>query len=429
MTGYYPEVLRLLSEIDVNVSGGTGTSGATKANQSLILDDGDATIANQSVIIANQSTILDTVGNDATLANQTSILTDGENLIANTTTIYKYIIGTQIYDDFNNNSKNLNIWGTDSITAQTAINNSDMVTRISNPGTGVNGYSYRPTLGVFGKSVEVVCNIYNVTSSGGRAEAYIELYKNATNYFQFGMYRDTSDVKDVRGAVHHKISTVANESIDWVDNTSTDHVDREYRIIVDEHNVQVKLDRQLLGTYQFEELDDYYVRVVAGTDTNTDIIKFDFNNFEIIPYVERQEEIYDRLESIQGGSNSIQTIQTAMDTVLDLARAGDSGNASIGSNWSSIYENVSTDRPMLYERGYLDLNNMNVSDTYQVRVRMNLYSGASYSLLETQNFSFVQTNPIKELGPYYNQYGMTIDMRRTNGSDRLIYYEHFDSKA
>lgn len=323
------------------------------------------------------------------------------------------VLGTRIYDDFNDNSKNTNIWDTDSIGGSTAISETGGEVKISNPGTGTTGYSYRPTTKKFGKSLIIEAEI-GVTNGeaggdGQRCEAYIELYKDTNNYFQFGLYRDTSEAINSRGYVTHNIAA-AGEATDDVDATDLDNVARRYIIIIDEHNVHVYLDSNsnLLGTYAFEGLTDYTVRLVAGSELNGDKIDIKFDDFKIVPYYERLRELYSKLLSIQGGSESLQTLHDDhLEPMLDLARSGDSGTTAMTGSEQTLYEESST-TPFAFEGGNIDLTNECAGDSLITRLYKKIKSGGSYIKFGESNFDNAQDPAGTEVSSLPNQYSVKV---------------------
>lgn len=329
--------------------------------------------------------------------------------------IIAYSLGTHIYDDFNDNAINANIWGTAVTGGASTLAETGGELKITNVAAA--GYAYIPTVKTFGKSLEIKADIDivdgEVAGDGERCEAYIELYVDANNYFQFGLYRDETEAINSRGYVTYRIGGGA-EVTDDVDGTDLDNVSREYKIIVDEHHVHVYLDRQLLGTYAFEGLTEYVVRLVAGTENLNDAIDIRFDNFEIIPYWEKLREIYAKLDAIQGGSNSIETIQTTVDAILDLAREGASGTLTpTDTSENTLIELLAQTNPFEFGGGSIKLDNMENGDTVIIRIYKKIAVGDTYANpFDTLTKPNVQSHSI-EIGGFHNQYGFKVTLAQT----------------
>lgn len=327
------------------------------------------------------------------------------------------IQGISIYDDFNDNTKDTDIWDTDTTAGSTTISETATVTRFANPGTGTLGYSYRPTIETFGKSLVIESDIVLTTGALGTSyEAYIELYIDASNYFQFGFWKDAG--ADSRGRITYNIAGAGEASTD-VDTTDTDAVSRNYRIIVDEHSIHVYLERQLLSTIEFEQLNNYIVRMVAGTGGNADVMEVNFNNFHIFSYWEHDIESYRRIESVQGGSESIQSLWNQLDNLLDLGRSGDSAsNLHLDMTEQTLWEVTAQTTPFQHTQSNIDLYNMGLNDTVLIRKYQIVKSGGTYRLCTpVLTYNNLQSTPLKEIGLFTNQYSakLTIEQTQNNG--------------
>ena len=323
--------------------------------------------------------------------------------------------GISIYDDFNDDTKDTDIWGTDVIVGNTVISETANVTRISNDGAGLLGYSYRPTLDYFGKSLVIEADLTFTIGTGTSSEAYIELYQDANNYFQFGFFK--SAATDSRARITYNIAGAGEVSSD-PDTTDTDAVSRNYRIIVDEHSVHVYLERQLLATIEFEGLNSYTVRMVAGTGANADTLQVDFNNFNIYTYWEHDLETYRRIESVQGGSESIQSLWNQLNNILDLGRAGDSAaNLHMTMAEQTLWEVTAQDTPFQHIQTNIDLRNMGVNDIVIIRKYQILKASGLYGICESVlTYNNAQAEPIKEIGLFTNQFGSKITMEQTQNN-------------
>ena len=333
------------------------------------------------------------------------------------------IQGITIYDDFNDNTKDTDIWDTDTIVGSTTITETSNITRFANNGAGTLGYSYRPTIGTFGKSLVIEADIVLTTGTGTSNEAYIELYLDANNYFQFGLYR--SAATDSRGRITYNIAGAGEVTTD-VDTTDTDAVSRNYRIILDEHSIHVYLERQLLSTIEFEQLDNYLVRMVSGTTGNADTLEVDFNNFHIFSYWEHDIESYRRIESIQGGSESIQTLWNQLNNLLDLGRSGDSAsNLHLDMTEQTLWEVTAQSTPFQHIQSNIDLYNMGVNDIVLIRKYQIVKSAGTYRLCESLlTYNNLQSEPLKEIGIFTNQYSakLTIEQTQNNGIEGAASY-------
>lgn len=360
--------------------------------------------------------------------------------------------GIKIYDDFNDNFQNTNIWDTYVTGGTTAVAETGGELKISNAGGGGDtaGYSHAPTVKKFGKSLIIEAQI-GVTDGeaggdGQRCEAYIELYKDADNYFQFGLYRDTSEGINSRGYVHHKISPAA-EVTDDVDVTNIDNIARRYIIIVDEHNIHVYLDSEsnLLATYAFEGLTDYTIRLVAGAELNADTIDIRFDDFSITPYYERIRALQSKLLSIQGGSESLQTLHDDhLEPILDVARSGDSGTTVMDGNELTLYEESST-TAMEFDGGYIDWTALNAGagEDTTVKVYIKIKSGGTYREIYNEIFlAAALPSPICTPVPrestsqpapsrLYNVYGVKVTATQAalGGGWNTLEHEWFDAKS
>lgn len=319
--------------------------------------------------------------------------------------------GIVLYDDFNDDSKDADIWGTDTIVGSTTISETSKVTRFANDGLGTLGYSDRPSIESFGKSLVIEADITLTIGTGTSNEAYIELYKDANNYFRFGLYR--SAATDSRGRITYEIAGVGPTTTD-VDTTDTDAVSRNYRIIVDEHNVHVYLERQLLATIAFEELDNYIIRMEAGTTANGDTLEVDFNNFHVFSYWEQDQETYRRIESIQGGSESIQTLWNTLNNLLDLARHPDSGYTAMDGTEVTLIDIAAQDTPFEYSGGTIKTHMLQAGDTVIIKPYAMPRSGGSYNNpLDIITLANAQTQDVN-LPSFYNQFGIKVTAEQTS---------------
>ena len=433
-----------LDSILVNTTGVIGNHSlilddlsAISINQTAIYDQVKELDVNQSAIIANQSVNLNNVSSVKVQTDSISGRTNEDTLNdllglpdVQDLDFYIHTQATRMHDNFNNNTINLEEWGTKVENSSTSINATKGYLKFTNAGTGTGGESYLPTKHKYGKGLSIESDIcaWNGESSGDgeRCKAFIELYKNVSNYVRFGLYRDESESINSKGYVWYKWTNLGNESLIDADNTSFGNIERNYRIDVTNNNLNFYLEDQLVAYLNYSHLDSYDVRLGAATQNAADVIDVRMDDFQINAYGQVYRDMISRLASIQGGAESIQTVYDNVESVLDYNEEGDSGWTLTDGTEQTLY-NATHTRPFFFEGGNINISNASSNASFVLKIYKMLGSGHDMLAKTTTDYGQNTTNPIIEISDYPVRYGTKISIEQTNNSNTSIAHQWFSS--
>jgi hypothetical protein len=143
-----------------------------------------------------------------------------------------------------------------------------------------------------------------------------------------------------------------------------------------------------------------------------------------------------KINAIQGGTATLESITTQLEQTLDAARSGLSASytPTVGAGETVVYEvtpAVGTVQVALSLR--IDLTNMQAGDTLIIRKYLINISGGAYTLASADaafTFANVQTVKMVELFEnVYNTYGLKFVIVQSTGTARAFVAECIDAAA
>jgi hypothetical protein len=132
------------------------------------------------------------------------------------------------------------------------------------------------------------------------------------------------------------------------------------------------------------------------------------------------EKIRDQQTLMQGGVETLESIKTDIEQVLDLAVA--SASTTMTGAALTLLEFVPT-VPSYFDGGAMDLTNLAAGDTVVVKIYRKIKSGGNYiqeSIGSVFTFTGAQTEPLKEISGRPVRYGIKITIQQTAGTNRVI---------
>jgi len=151
---------------------------------------------------------------------------------------------------------------------------------------------------------------------------------------------------------------------------------------------------------------------------------------EGIGFAERLRNLWYRLLLIQGGAETIESLDDELDAMLDLARSPQSGTTTTTGAEQIIYTESGTPHPFAYGGSNIDLFNMAAGDTIRLRLYKKVKSGGVFHL-KSDDAVNTYTGPqtiIKQFDGIYNTYGVEVRMQLLAGVNFDVDAEHFDAK-
>lgn len=137
-----------------------------------------------------------------------------------------------------------------------------------------------------------------------------------------------------------------------------------------------------------------------------------------------------RLRQIQGGTESLETLDDELDAILDLARSPMSATTTTTGAVQTLYEQTISTFPWYFAGGSIDLTNLAGGNTLVIKIYEKIKAGGNYrqkSDNTVNTYVGVQTVPIKQIDGFYNQFGVLITMQLTAGANIDIDHQWFDS--
>jgi hypothetical protein len=144
------------------------------------------------------------------------------------------------------------------------------------------------------------------------------------------------------------------------------------------------------------------------------------------------DELWDLLQSIRGGAESIQTLVDGQQAMLDLARDPQSGSYSPVAGGAAMDLYIDTDTsPYIFHKAYINMVNMQAADTLILRFWIKNVTGGAYTQISDDavyTYAGVQVPAMKKLDlDIYNMYGIEITGQMT-GTTRALECEYWTSK-
>lgn len=346
--------------------------------------------------------------------------------------LYQHGIKTRLHDNFFGGLAGTTIgpdWGAAVIVGSTAVAILTNELRISNPGTGVLGESYLPSVSRYGKHLTIRWKVRVVdgeaAGDGERCKHYVRLYQDANNYFAFGFYRDTSEAINSRGYAWYNEAGAGETALDW-DTVNIDNIQREYRIDISPNNIMCYINDVLVGSYEASFLTEFEIQVMGGTEVNTDVIDIRIDEIDVRPFDIALYTNLLRMLAVQGGdANSLGNVQNTLDQLLDFAENPDSGTLTADGTEQTIYDEADT-VPWMFEGGKVDLTNMQAGDTVVLRKYARIIAGGGLILEDTNTYNGAQAVPLVTFERQANIYGVRVTLEQTAGVNRTYVHQWFD---
>lgn len=124
-----------------------------------------------------------------------------------------------------------------------------------------------------------------------------------------------------------------------------------------------------------------------------------------------------QLTAIQGGSETLETIKTDLEGVLDMTTTAVS--TTMTGAELTLFEFVPT-APSFFEGGKIDLTNMEASDTIVVKMYHKIKSGGNYILETSTSYAGAQDPDLKVINGFACRYGVKITATQSAGTNRVI---------
>lgn len=297
----------------------------------------------------------------------------------------------KLFDDFDNESLSTSIWGTAVVTGSTTVTESASAPntlRIYNPHTGTAGSGYVSSIYKFGRNVSIrsKIDVYNgeAAGDGERCVGRIELYEDSDNYIYFGPHRDTSDAINSRGYITYNIDNAGVTVVD-ADTTDLDNIAREYRIDVTDENILFYIDDILVYTLKDAAINNFCIRPYGETQNNTDDLDIRFDYVKVLLLKEDERTTYKKLLQMQGGTDSIGAIVTALDSSMDM---GSSRASTVMDGTEQILYEQTADTPFNFSGGYIDFTGANAGagEDTTIKAYIKVKNGGTYREIYTETF-------------------------------------------
>jgi hypothetical protein len=212
----------------------------------------------------------------------------------------------QEFDGFDTATIDTTRWETPTIIGSTGVSQTGGKLQFLNEGTGTLGTSSLISKQKFGKQWRISTKIKIASSTGILATAALSLYKDANNQISIGPVKTAAiNCNCYVGYTVNGITVNEALTTDIVDNTN----EHEYTIAITETDVLVYYDKILLKAIPFPTLNDYTIRLRAGTGNKTDTITATFDNYDMVNKIDTQ---------ITDIKAQLDTIDHAIDTLLGM---------------------------------------------------------------------------------------------------------------
>ncbi len=143
------------------------------------------------------------------------------------------------------------------------------------------------------------------------------------------------------------------------------------------------------------------------------------------------QRLLDALDALQGGAETLESIDDELDAMLDLARSAQSGTTTTDGNEQTLYEETGDPHPFDFGGGSIDMTALTATETLRIRVYRKKKSGGNYikkSNDTVNTYTGAQDPADKDYDRFYNTYGVKITMELLGGANKDIDHEWFDAK-
>ena len=146
-------------------------------------------------------------------------------------------------------------------------------------------------------------------------------------------------------------------------------------------------------------------------------------------FIDNTKKIVSTILGIQGGSETLESIVTNQEAMLDVVRSAQSGSLLMTGSEQTLYEFIPT-ATSLFAGGNVDLTTMAADDILDLKIYKKIKSGGAYALCSTVTYTGVQAVPLVEIaGDRYNRYSLKITATQTQAttSYKTIDHEWYDA--
>ena len=144
------------------------------------------------------------------------------------------------------------------------------------------------------------------------------------------------------------------------------------------------------------------------------------------------DELWDLMQSIRGGAESVQSLKDDMQSMLDLARDPQSGSYSPVGGGAAMDLYIDTDTsPFILHKAYINLVNMTATETLILRFWIKNVTGGAYTQISDDTlytFVGVQVPAMRAFDiDLFNMYGIEITGQMV-GTTRALECSYYSSK-
>ena len=150
--------------------------------------------------------------------------------------------------------------------------------------------------------------------------------------------------------------------------------------------------------------------------------------------IDNSPYIISKIDGLQGGTETVESLKTDMEDILDVARSAQSiaYTPVVGAAETIVYEKTPTAGSVeLVNEFSIDLTNMVADDVLTIRLYKKLASGGAYLLASADaSFTYSNAQTVLCVSPFknvFNTYGLKIVIVQSAGTARAFQTETIDS--
>lgn len=129
------------------------------------------------------------------------------------------------------------------------------------------------------------------------------------------------------------------------------------------------------------------------------------------------DSIIAQLTAIQGGSQTLESIGTDVKNVFDMTHTA--ATATMTGSEVTLFEFVPT-APSYFEGGSIDMTNMAAGDTIVVKVYRKIKSGGNYILESTTSYADDLAPALVAVAGFATRYGVKVTATQSGGTNRTL---------
>lgn len=338
-------------------------------------------------------------------------------------TINAEVMRTLVYDNFNDNLYGYD-WNAFTVGGSTAITEAGGKLKFANNGLGTTGESYAVSAYQYPRNIVVEAEIQVVDGhaavDGEHAEAYIELYDDATHFIKFGPYRDETEGINSRGYIQRSGAVVD------ADATDIDTDNHAYKIVVASDMMYFYIDNVEVYAYQWGIVggyENFQVRLGAATEIDADVIDARFDEFQISAFDRRMEQIWHTLDV------DFNTMWVTIDQIFDQVNAilvtTETGGV-VSTNGAAEVDVYINDTPAgVYKPLILKIwfTNQSAGETVVIREKYRIADGDGLELVDEETFAGLQDPVLKVIDLDPTRFGVAVTIAKTVGVDKGYKWE------